>query len=42
VAALGVALQTGRRNTDEDLAGIVKLVKNTCDKISAELGYLKI
>ena len=42
VAALGVALPTGRRNTDEDLAGIVKLVKNTCDKISAELGYLKI
>jgi IclR family KDG regulon transcriptional repressor len=42
VAALGIALPVGRRNLDEDLAGIVKLVKNSCEKISSELGYLKI
>ena len=42
VAALGVALPTGRRNLDEDLAGIIRLVKNTCNRVSSELGYLKI
>ena len=42
VAALGIALPIGRRNLNEDLAKIIKLVKNTCDLISSELGYLKI
>ncbi len=42
VAALGLALPLGRRNLNEDLAGIVKSVKYTCDLISSELGYLKI
>jgi IclR family KDG regulon transcriptional repressor len=42
VAALGIALPTGRRNQNENLAGIVKLVKHACDSISSELGYLKI
>jgi IclR family KDG regulon transcriptional repressor len=42
VAALGLALPLGRRRLDEDLAGIVKSVKYTCDLISSELGYLKV
>ena len=42
VAALGIALPTGRRNQNENLSGIVKLVKHACDSISSELGYLKI
>jgi IclR family KDG regulon transcriptional repressor len=42
VAALGIALPLGRRNLNEDLVDIVKLVKNTSASISSELGYLKI
>jgi len=42
VAALGVAMPAGRRNLNENLSGIVKLVKHACDSISSELGYLKI
>jgi IclR family transcriptional regulator, KDG regulon repressor len=42
VAALGLALPLGRRSLNEDLAGIVKSVKYTCDSISSELGYLKV
>ena len=42
VAALGVAMPAGRRNLNENLSGIVKLVKHACDSTSSELGYLKI
>ena len=40
IATLGIALTAGQiRN---GLEGYVDLVKKTCDKISSELGYLKI
>lgn len=41
-AALGVALPLGQRNLNKDLDHIIKLVKKTCEKISSDLGYLKI
>ena len=42
VAALGIALPTGLRNQADDLNHIVDLVKNACEAISSDLGYLKI
>jgi IclR family KDG regulon transcriptional repressor len=42
VAALGVALPIGQRKLDESLDRIVKIVKETCQTISSDLGYLKI
>jgi DNA-binding IclR family transcriptional regulator len=42
VAALGIALTVGQRRLENDTDRIVKLVKKTCDDISANLGYLKI
>jgi DNA-binding IclR family transcriptional regulator len=42
VAALGIALPLGQRSLNEDLDRIVDLVKQTCETISSDLGYLKI
>jgi DNA-binding IclR family transcriptional regulator len=42
VAALGIALPAGLRNQTDDLEHIIDLVKNTCETISSDLGYLKI
>lgn len=42
VAALGIALPLGQRLIDEKLDRIVVLVKNACETISSDLGYLKI
>ncbi len=42
VAALGIALPLGQRLIDEKLDRIVTLVKNACEIISSDLGYLKI
>ena len=42
VAALGIALPLGQRLIDEKLDRIVTLVKNACETISSDLGYLKI
>jgi DNA-binding IclR family transcriptional regulator len=42
VAALGIALPTGLGNQTDDLDYIIDLVKNACETISSDLGYLKI
>jgi DNA-binding IclR family transcriptional regulator len=42
VAALGIALPAGLRNQNDDLDLIIDLVKNACETISSDLGYLKI
>jgi DNA-binding IclR family transcriptional regulator len=42
VAALGIALPAGLRNQTDDLDPLIDLVKNACETISSDLGYLKI
>jgi DNA-binding IclR family transcriptional regulator len=42
VAAMGIALPAGLRNQADDLGRLIDLVKNACEKISSDLGYLKI
>ena len=42
VAALGIALPVGQRHVKDNLDHFVDLVKQTCETISADLGYLKI
>jgi DNA-binding IclR family transcriptional regulator len=42
VAALGIALPVGRRDLKENLDRFVDLLKQTCETISSDLGYLKI
>ena len=42
VAALGIAFPVGQRNLNEGLEYTVGLVKQTCDLVSSDLGYLKI
>jgi DNA-binding IclR family transcriptional regulator len=42
VAAMGIALPTGLRNQTDNLDRLVDLVKNACETISSDLGYLKI
>ncbi len=42
VAALGIALPVGQRNMMNGLDRTIELVKNTCDLISSDMGYLKI
>jgi DNA-binding IclR family transcriptional regulator len=42
VAALGIAFPVGQRNLQEDLAHTIDLVKKTCDRVSSDLGYLKV
>jgi DNA-binding IclR family transcriptional regulator len=42
VAALGIALPVGHRQLKENLDRFVELVKQTCETISSDLGYLKI
>lgn len=39
IAALGVVLTSGRRNSKEDIDNIADLVKKACNDISFELGY---
>jgi DNA-binding IclR family transcriptional regulator len=41
-AALGIAVPVSQRNLNQDLDRMVNLVKSTCEKISSDLGYLKI
>lgn len=41
-AALGIALPLGQRNLSNNVDRIIELVKKTCEKISSDLGYLKI
>jgi IclR family transcriptional regulator, KDG regulon repressor len=41
VAALGIALPVGQRNMMIGLDRTIELVKNTCDLISSDLGYLR-
>jgi len=42
VAALGIAFPVAQRNLKEGLAHAIDLVKTTCDRVSSDLGYLKI
>jgi IclR family KDG regulon transcriptional repressor len=42
VAAMGIALPTGLRNRTDNLDRLIDLVKNACEAISSDLGYLKI
>ena len=42
VAALGIALPGGLRNQTDDLDHLIDLVKNACETVSSDLGYLKI
>ena len=42
VAALGIALPAGLRNQTDAVDHIIDLVKNACETISSDLGYLKI
>jgi DNA-binding IclR family transcriptional regulator len=42
VAALGIALPVGHRQLKENLDRFVDLVKQTCETVSSDLGYLKI
>ena len=42
VAAMGIALPAGLRNQTDDLDHLINLVKNACETISSDLGYLKI
>jgi DNA-binding IclR family transcriptional regulator len=42
VAALGIALPVGQRNLKEGLAHTIDLVRKTCDRVSSDLGYLRI
>ena len=41
-AALGIALPLGQRNLEKEVDRMVGLVKKTCEKISSDMGYLKI
>ena len=42
IAALGVALLSGQIRDKHDMVKYVHLVKETCDKISSDLGYLRV
>jgi DNA-binding IclR family transcriptional regulator len=42
IAALGIALTIGRNNTKKELDHLVELVTETSDRISHDLGYLRI
>jgi IclR family KDG regulon transcriptional repressor len=41
IAAMGIALPAGLRIQTDDLAHLIDLVKNACETISYDLGYLK-
>jgi len=42
VAALGIAFPVAQRNLKEGWAHAVGLVKKTCNRVSSDLGYLKV
>jgi DNA-binding IclR family transcriptional regulator len=42
VAVMGIALPTGLRNRTDNLDRLIDSVKNACETISSDLGYLKI
>ena len=42
IAALGIALPLGQRRANENINRFVDLVKETCESISSDLGYLMV
>jgi len=42
IASMGIAVYSGQSNLVKDIDRLAELIKKTCDKISADLGYLKV